>query len=541
MAKLISLTKRRGYIFQGSEIYEGIGGIYDLGPLGVELVNNLKKLWWKNIVRERDNVVGLDSSILMNRQVWQTSGHVEGFSDPLVECRNCHNRFRADNLVDEEIDFEVVKKEYFNRLQIIYSEVGEAHSTVQTLIDLHNEGLSKKSKLAPTPEEIEELNKTFAGILPLAKKKWQEADKKLKLGRLIIIELENSKSYSGIITQIYLNRHIFCPVCKKMDWTVPRDFNLMFKTHIGPVEEKGSETFLRPETAQGIFVNFGNVVDTMRVKLPFGIAQIGKGFRNEITTGNFLFRVREFEMMELEFFTFPKQAEEAFKYWQKERMKWLESLGLTKKNLRFREHGENERAHYAARSVDVEYNWPFMGWGELEGIANRTDFDLKAHSEASGKDLSYFDEETKQRITPYVIEPSVGLGRLMLAVLVDAFTEEKAPTSEKGKSESRTVLKLSPQVAPIKAAVFPLVKDAKIIKVAEGIYKELKEDWVVQYDESGSVGRRYRRQDEAGTPYCVTVDFDSLKDSAATVRDRDTMKQERIKFKELKAYLQKKL
>ena len=462
MEKIVSLTKRRGFIFPGSEIYEGIGGIYDLGPLGVELVNNLKNLWWKNIVRERDNVVGLDSNILMNRQVWQTSGHVEGFSDPLVECEICHRRYREDLLGG------------------LMKEVDKHQSS----------GVSSVA----WPNEVREY----------------------------FISEKNHPN----------KKHKFMPA---------RMFNLMFKTHIGPVEEQGSETFLRPETAQGIFVNFGNVLDTMRVKLPFGIAQIGKGFRNEITTGNFLFRVREFEMMELEFFTYPKQAEKDFKYWQEERMKWHESLGLTRKNLRFREHGKDERAHYAARSVDIEYNWPFMGWGELEGIANRTDFDLKAHSEASGKDLSYFDEETKKKIIPYVIEPSIGLGRLMLAVLVDAFTEEKAPTSEKGASEVRTVLKLNPKVAPIKVAVFPLVKDAKIIKVASGIYKELKDDWVIQYDESGSVGRRYRRQDEAGTPYCVTVDFDSLKDLAVTVRDRDTMEQVRIKIKELKAYLLKKL
>ena len=315
----------------------------------------------------------------------------------------------------------------------------------------------------------------------------------------------------------------------------------MFKTHIGPVESEGSETFLRPETAQGIFVNFGNVVDTMRVKLPFGIAQIGKGFRNEITTGNFLFRVREFEMMELEYFTFPKQAEKDFEYWQEQRMKWHTDLGLDKKKLRFRVHGENERAHYAARSVDIEYDWPFMGWGELEGIANRTDFDLKSHAEASGKDLSYFDEETKKKIIPYVIEPSVGVGRIMLSLLVDAYTEEKAPTSEKGETENRVVLKLDKKIAPIKVAVFPLVKDEKIIKIAKDIYKELKENWFVQYDEAGSVGRRYRRQDEAGTPYCITVDFDSLKDKKVTVRDRDSMKQERIKTVEVKDYISKKL
>ncbi|MDP2720552.1 MAG: glycine--tRNA ligase [bacterium] len=435
MDKVVSLSKRRGFIFPGSEIYSGLGGIYDLGPLGVELANNIKKAWWKNIVRERDNVVGLDSAILMNRQVWHTSGHVESFADPLVECKNCHTRFRDDTL--------------------------------------------PKSKN--------------------------------------------------------------CPICGKKDWTAPRQFNLMFKTHIGPLEEEGTETFLRPETAQGIFVNFGNVIDTMRVKLPFGIAQIGKGFRNEITTGNFLFRVREFEMMELEYFTFPETAEKDFEYWQKERMDWHLSLGLKKESLRFREHEDNERAHYATRSVDIEYNWPFMGWGELEGIANRTDYDLKQHAKMSGKDLSYFDEETKKKIVPYVIEPSIGVGRMMLALIIDAYTEEKAPTAEKGEAETRTVLKLNPTLSPIKVAILPLVKDVKLTKIAREIHKDLRENWETIYDEVGTIGRRYRRQDEIGTPYCVTVDFDSLNDDAVTVRDRDSMKQERIKVDEINNWVMKKL
>jgi len=433
--KVVSLAKRRGFVFPGSELYSGIGGIYDLGPLGVELANNIKKVWWKNIVSQRDNVVGLDSAILMNRQVWHTSGHVESFADPLAECKNCHSRFREDSLP--------------------------------------------------------------------------------KSGN--------------------------CPACGKNDWTESRMFNLMFKTHIGPVEEEGSETFLRPETAQGIFVNFGNVVDTMRVKLPFGIAQIGKGFRNEITTGNFLFRVREFEMMELEYFTFPKTAEKDFEYWQKERMDWHLSLGLKKENLRFREHESDERAHYATRSVDIEYNWPFMDWGELEGIANRTDYDLKQHAKESGKDLSYFDEETKKKIVPYVIEPSIGVGRMMLALLIDAYTEEKAPTAEKGESETRTVLKLHPNLSPVKVAVLPLVKDQKLIKIAKEIHKDLKQEWETMYDEVGTIGRRYRRQDEIGTPYCLTVDFDSLKDNSVTIRDRDSMKQERVKIKDLQEYLRAKL
>jgi glycyl-tRNA synthetase len=441
MEKIVSLTKRRGFIFPGSEIYGGVGGIYDLGPLGVELANNIKRAWWKNIVQKRDNVVGLDSAILMNKDVWHASGHVESFADPLVECKNCHSRFRED-------------------------------------------------------------------ILPKSKN---------------------------------------CPTCGKNDWAPPRLFNLMFKTHIGPVEDEASETFLRPETAQGIFVNFGNVVDTMRVKLPFGIAQIGKGFRNEITIGNLLFRVREFEMMELEYFTYPKQAEADFEYWQKERLDWYLDLGLKKENLRFREHKDDERAHYAVRSVDIEYNWPFAaaqgkpGWLELEGIANRTDYDLKQHAKESGKDLSYFDEETKEKIVPYVIEPSLGIGRAMLAFLIDAYSEEKAPTAEKGESETRVVLKLSPGLAPVKVAILPLVKDEKLIKIAKDIYHELKKEWNVMYDEVATIGRRYRRQDEIGTPFAITVDFDTLKDKAVTIRDRDSMKQERLVTVKIKNFLKQKI
>src|SRR3972149_4508489 len=374
MEKIVSLTKRRGFLYPGSEIYGGVGGIYDLGPLGVELANNIKTAWWKNIVQVRDNVVGLDSAILMNRQVWHTSGHVESFADPLVECKSCHSRFRED-------------------------------------------------------------------MLPKSKN---------------------------------------CPTCGKNDWTAPRMFNLMFKTNIGPVEEEGTETFLRPETAQGIFVNFGNVVDTMRVKLPFGLAQIGKGFRNEITTGNFLFRVREFEMMELEYFTFPKTAEKDFEYWQKERMDWHLSLGLKKENLRFREHESDERAHYATRSVDIEDNWPFMGWGELEGIANRTDYDLKQHSKESGKDLSYFDEETKKKIVPYVIEPSIGVGRMMLALLIDAYHEDK----------DRIVLKLKPELAPYKVAVFPLLANKpELVNLARRVFIDLSKQMAVRWDDNGNHGQ----------------------------------------------------
>lgn len=455
MDKIVSLTKRRGFLFPGSEIYGGVGGIYDLGPLGTELANNIKKSWWKSTVVERENVVGLDSAILMNSEVWRTSGHVKNFSDPLIECKKCHKRFRED----------------------VYQRLYKANE------DLMGKIYPSTSTSSLTPEALE------------------------------VLLCEDGYHKPG-------------------DFTESRMFNLMFKTHIGPIEEVGSETYLRPETAQGIFVNFGNVVDTMRVKLPFGIAQIGKGFRNEITTGNFLFRVREFEMMELEYFTYPAQAEKDFEYWQKERMNWHLSLGLKKESLRFREHESGERAHYAARSVDIEYNWPFMGWGELEGIANRTDYDLKAHSEASGKDLSYFDEETKEKVVPYVIEPSVGVGRAMLAVLVDSYSEDG----------DRVVLKLKPHLAPYKVAVFPLLANKpELVKLARKIYSELKTQiaGLVAWDDRGNIGKRYFAQDEIGTPFCVTVDFQSLDDNTVTIRDRDTTKQTRVKVSGLTDELQK--
>jgi len=428
MEKIVSLCKRRGFVFPGSEIYGGIAGIYDLGPLGVELANNIKREWWRKIVLSRDDVVGLDSSILMNPSVWHASGHTESFADPLVECKSCHTRFREDHL---------------------------------------------------------------------------------------------SK-----------NRN--CPTCGKNNWTDPKLFNLMFKTHIGPVEDQISETYLRPETAQGIFVNFSNILDTMRVKLPFGIAQIGKGFRNEIITGNFLFRVREFEMMELEYFTYPEQAEKDFDYWQRERLDWFLDLGLKKENLRFKEHKDNERAHYAIRSVDIEYNWPFMGWGELEGIANRTDYDLKSHSKESGINLSYFDQDSKEKIIPFVIEPSVGIGRAMLAFLIDSYTEDGDPSV--GSGQVRVVLKLNSVLAPVKVAVFPLLANKPgLVKKAQSIYGDLKTkiSGLVAWDERGNIGKRYYAQDEIGTPYCVTIDFQTLEDNTVTIRDRDTTKQTRVKVEKI--------
>lgn len=436
MEKLVSLAKRRGFVFPGSEIYGGLNGTWDLGPLGTLLAQNIKNLWWKAMVQERDDVVGLDSTVLHHPKVWEASGHIAGFSDPMVECKNCHQRFRADH-VD-----------------------------------------TKKN----------------------------------------------------------------CPNCGKKDWTEAKDFNLMFKTHVGPVEDDSAVTYLRPETAQGIFINFDNILQSSRVKLPFGIAQIGKGFRNEITTGNFLFRVREFEMMELEYFVKPGTDEKWHDYWKKERLDWhIKTLGIKKENIKLVDLPKEDLAHYSKGTTEVWYNWPFMGFGELEGIASRTDYDLKAHAKVSGKELTYFDPETKEKVVPYVIEPSVGVGRAMLAVLIDAYTEEEAPTAEKGEEAQRIVMKFAPAVAPVKAAVLPLVKDEKLVKIAQDIYHDLKKDWFVQYDESATVGRRYRRQDEIGTPYCITVDFDTLNDKAVTVRDRDTMKQERVKIVGLKKKLEERL
>lgn len=431
MEKIVSLSKRRGIIFQSSEIYGGSPSTYDFGPLGVELRNNIKKYWWKKIVQERDDVVGLDAAIIMHPKVWEASGHLKGFSDPLVECKSCHKRFRADEAGDK------------------------------------------------------------------------------------------------------------CPECGG-EFTEAKMFNLMFKTYAGPVEESGREVYLRPETAQAIFVNFKRIQETSRMKVPFGIAQIGKSFRNEITPGNFIFRTREFEQMELEFFVHPKEAKKWYEYWQDERLKWYLDLGIKKENLRLREHRKDELAHYAAACSDIEYKFPW-GWAELEGIANRQDFDLKQHSKFSGQDLSYFDDKTKEKYIPYVIEPSAGVDRTLLAILIDAYEEISGgrTITTKAVKEVEIVLHLDKKIAPIKIAILPLVKKEPLIKLAKEIYSQLKKKWVVDYDEVGSIGRRYRRQDEIGTPYCLTVDFESLEDKKVTIRDRDTMKQERVEIENLNNYFQK--
>jgi glycyl-tRNA synthetase len=449
MDKIVAFCKRRGFVYQSSEIYGGIRSSYDYGPLGVELKRNIKEEWWRRTVYMRDDVVGLDAAIIMHPRVWEASGHVAGFNDMLVESRTSGRRYRADHLIEDATGREV-------------------------------EGLSS--------EELTEIIQT---------------DERIK-----------------------------DPVDGGRDFAPVRPFNLMFETYTGPVKSPENVAYLRPETAQGMFVNFKNVLQTSRVKIPFGIAQVGKSFRNEITPGNFIFRTREFEQMELEYFVEPGTDQEWHEYWIEERFNWYTDLGLDPDNMRKREIPDEERAHYSSRSVDIEYNFPFAGWSELEGIANRTDYDLKKHAQYSGENLTYFDQATGKSYVPYVIEPASGPDRMMLAFLVDAYTEEEV------RGETRTVLKLHPRLAPIKAAVFPLTKKEPVAKVARDLYDELKGDYRVFYDDSGAIGRRYRRQDEAGTPFCVTVDFDSLEDKQVTVRDRDTMEQERIPIGAVRERLQ---
>ncbi|HZK57442.1 MAG TPA: glycine--tRNA ligase [Clostridia bacterium] len=454
MEKIISLTKSRGFIFPGSEIYGGLANAWDYGPLGTELKNNIKKAWWKKFIQQNKYNVGLDSAILMNPKTWEASGHIEGFSDPLMDCKKCKSRFRADKLIED----------YMHE---------------------HNQEVVADS--------------------------WTN---------------ERMRSYIE-------EKNITCPECGTHDFTDVRQFNLMFKTFQGVTEDSGTEIYLRPETAQGIFLNFKNVLRASRKKIPFGIGQIGKAFRNEITPGNFIFRTREFEQMELEFFCKPGEDTKWFDYWRNFCRDWLLNLNLNEENLRLREHGEEELSHYSKATTDFEYKFPF-GWGELWGIANRTDFDLKQHGEHSGENLIYQDPVTNEEYIPYCIEPSVGVDRLVLAFLIDSYTEEII-----NEKDTRVVLKMHPILAPFKVAVFPLSK--KLKEHATKIYRMLSKSYMVDYDDSGSIGRRYRRHDEIGTPFCVTFDFDSLEDNCVTIRCRDTMEQVRVAIEQLECYLNEKL
>ncbi|MDF2520582.1 MAG: glycine--tRNA ligase [Clostridia bacterium] len=453
MEKIVALSKNRGFVYSGSEIYGGLANSWDYGPLGVELKNNVKKAWWRKFVQESPYNVGLDSAILMNPQVWVASGHVGGFSDPLIDCKECKTRHRADNLIED-----------WNK------EHGK---------DVHIEGWGNEQLLAYMKEN-----------------------------------------------------NIACPNCGKHNFTDIRKFNLMFKTFQGVTEDSKAELYLRPETAQGIFVNFKNVQRTTRKKIPFGIGQIGKTFRNEITPGNFIFRTREFEQMELEFFCEPGTDLEWFNYWKNFAKSWLLSLGLKEENIKMRDHEKEELSHYSNATTDIEFKFPF-GWGELWGIADRTDFDLKQHMEHSKDDLSYFDPNTNEKYVPYCIEPSLGCDRMTLAFFCDAYDEE-----EVAEGDVRTVLRLHPALAPVKIAVLPLSK--KLGDDAYKVYEALLKHYYCEYDETGSIGKRYRRQDEIGTPYCITFDFDSLEDQSVTIRHRDTMQQVRVKIDELQDYFKDK-
>ncbi len=478
MEKLVSLCKRRGFVYQSSEIYGGLNGAWDYGPLGVELLRNIKDAWWTDMTY-RSNVEGIDAAILMHPRVWEASGHVENFTDPMVDCKKCNARYRVDLLLED--------------LSV------------------------KKQK-----EVLREIDgQRFQG---------QQRDE--------VIEAEFRKLADASAEAIV--RHLPCPTCgNKGTFTDARKFNLMFKTFVGPLEDSSAVVYLRPETAQGIFVNFLNVQGASRQKLPFGIAQIGKAFRNEINTKNFLYRTREFEQMEMQFFVKPGTDDHWFEYWREQRMRWFIDFGMNKDKLQWHRHEPGKLAHYAKDAYDIEYAFPF-GWGEIEGVHNRTDFDLSRHEQFSGKGLKYFDEETKEKFTPYIIETSAGASRSFMAFLVDAYAEEEAPTAE-GAMETRVVMKLHPRLSPIKAAVFPLVNRAGMPEIAVKIEQDLRKRIRVFYDDSGAVGRRYRRQDEIGTPFCITVDSQTLQDQTVTVRDRDSMIQERIATEQLFPYLAEKL
>ncbi len=456
MEKVVSLCKRRGFVFPGSEIYGGLANTWDLGPLGVELKNNIFQEWWKFFVQSRKDMVGIDPAILMNPKVWQASGHVDCFNDAQIDCKDCKKRFRADHLIEDAVK------------------------------DIKVEGLS-----------TEDLKK--------------------------LIDENN----------------IRCPGCGSKNFTDVRTFNLLFQTSIGPTSKDAEPVYLRGEIAQGMFVNFKNILNSSRKRIPFGIAAMGKAFRNEITPGNFIFRTLEFDLMEFEYFIREEEWEKKFDYWVKEMQEWLKIIGIREEKTRVREHTKDELSHYSKRTIDIEYDTPF-GWKELYGLAYRTDFDLKKHQEVSGQDMNYLDPETNEKFIPHVLEPTFGLSRTILMVLLSAYDEEEV-TDAKGNKEIRTVLRFKPNVAPYKAAILPLMKKPELLKKADEVFDSLKDDFALDFDVTGSIGKRYRRQDEIGTPFAITIDFDTLEDKSVTVRDRDSMKQDRIKIGELNDYLMAKL
>jgi glycyl-tRNA synthetase len=508
MDKIVSLCKRRGFVFQSSEIYGGLGSAWDYGPLGVELKNNVKCLWWRDNVRLRDDMVGLDAAITMHPKVWEASGHVAGFSDPFTGCADCGRHYRADQIIDA-----IWNSRWFRALNKML-EGPAAKKDLQKALENWIQGEGKKlAPNFPTSNLGGNIGLPLEGALEGANDpKFLELLRGLAQG--------SNGNVAGFL----------CPNCGSGKLSDPKPASLMLETFLGPVKETATKTYLRPETAQGMFVNFDNVLQASRKKLPFGIAQIGKSFRNEITPGNFTFRTREFEQMEIEFFVMPGTDEDWHQRWIDERFAWYQKYGIRQENIRLREHEKDELAFYAKRCVDVEYLFP-MGWSELEGIANRTDYDLKQHSQHSGKALEYFDEESKQRLVPYVIEPAAGADRSTLAFLVDAYHEEEV------KGEKRVVLRFNPEIAPAKIAVLPLLKkNDRIVETARRLTADLRQRWFTVYDDTASIGRLYRRQDEVGTPFCVTVDVQTVGDDKSpaddkvTIRDRDTMQQIRVEI-----------
>ena len=465
--KIVSLSKARGYIYQSSEIYGGLAAVYDYGPLGSELKKNIKDLWWNSMTRKHDNVVGLDAAIFMHPKTWEASGHVEGFNDPMIDDKQSKKRYRADMLIEQHI--------------LKLREKGK---------DDHADELQQK--------------------------------------------LDTTGTRKGLCEDLYeiiMEEEIRAPESGAFDWTDVRQFNLMFKTHYGATSSGDDDAiYLRPETAQGIFVNYKNVMDTARVQVPFGIAQIGKAFRNEVVARQFVFRMREFEQMEMQYFVKPGDDEEQYSNWLDKRLQWHKEIGIREENLRVSPHPEDKLAHYARAAADIQYRYP-IGWQEVEGVHNRTDFDLSRHQEYSGKKMEYFDQKEQERYIPYVIETSVGLDRISLMVLCDAYREEEVD------GDSRTVLKMHPKLAPTKAGIFPLVKKPELQELAHKIENDLNDQFMVRYDESGSIGKRYRRQDEAGTPFCITVDFDGLEDNTVTIRHRDSMEQERVSVDKLETVI----
>ncbi|CAN5676974.1 glycine--tRNA ligase [soil metagenome] len=455
MDTIVSLAKRRGFVFQGSELYGGLANTWDFGPLGVEIRRNIKDLWWRRFVHHRSDIVGMDGSILLNPRVWEVSGHVSEFNDPEIDCRVCKSRFRADSLIEDSV------------------------------------GLS-------------------ADGLPV-------------------------DQLSSLVNEHQIN----CPTCGNFDWTPARNFNLMFQTQIGPVDASATAVYLRPETAQSIFMQYRNIQMSSRQRIPFGIAQIGKAFRNEVTPGNFIFRLLEFEMMEIEYFIEESAWEPTFESWLEEQQAFVQSLGISRENIRVREHSAEELSHYSRRTADLEYNFPF-GWKELTGLAYREDYDLRSHQEGSGANLSYFDQANDRHFIPHVVEPTFGVDRLLLMVLIEAFAEEETVDAN-GKASSRTVMRFTPDIAPYKVAVLPLSRKPELAEVAHHLFETVQQRFVAEYDETQNIGRRYRRQDEIGTPLCVTVDFDTLEDKAVTIRDRDTMDQVRVPISELTETLEEQL